>query len=175
MLILRDMIEEDIEDYVEWFTKDLEWGNWDAPWEEIDPDEESERKEWTDYFNSVKDLPKDVVRRKYEIVSNGVHIGWVGFYTDLEYVENKENIPAIGIDIPNIRYRKNGNGTGALQLYMDYLAKKGHKSFYTQTWSGNYPMLKTAEKLGFREVYRKKDYREVNGEKYDAVLMRLNL
>lgn len=35
MLILRDMIEADIKDYVVWFTKDLEWGNWDSPWEDI--------------------------------------------------------------------------------------------------------------------------------------------
>lgn len=31
MLILRDMREEDIEDYVRWFTTETEWGNWDSP------------------------------------------------------------------------------------------------------------------------------------------------
>jgi len=33
MLILRDMKESDIEDYVRWFTTETEWGNWDSPWE----------------------------------------------------------------------------------------------------------------------------------------------
>ena len=30
-IILRDMIESDIEDYVRWFTVEREWENWDAP------------------------------------------------------------------------------------------------------------------------------------------------
>lgn len=83
MLILRDMIEKDIEDYVIWFTKDLEWGNWDAPWEDFNPDEENERQGWTEYYNSVKDLPENVVRWKYEIENDGVHIGWVSSYAVL--------------------------------------------------------------------------------------------
>ena len=31
-IVLRDMIESDIEDYVRWFTVEREWENWDAPW-----------------------------------------------------------------------------------------------------------------------------------------------
>ena len=33
MLVLRDIIESDIVDYVRWFTKEIEWGKWDSPWE----------------------------------------------------------------------------------------------------------------------------------------------
>ena len=40
-IVLRDMIESDIEDYVRWFTVEREWENWDAPWEKEDTDEES--------------------------------------------------------------------------------------------------------------------------------------
>lgn len=50
MLILRDMRESDIEDYVRWFTKETEWGNWDAPWEAFEASEEEERKSWTEYY-----------------------------------------------------------------------------------------------------------------------------
>ena len=39
-IILRDIIESDIEDYVRWFTVEREWENWDAPWEKEDTDEE---------------------------------------------------------------------------------------------------------------------------------------
>lgn len=53
-IILRDMIETDIEDYVRWFTAEREWEKWDAPWEKEDTDEETERKEWTKYYESVK-------------------------------------------------------------------------------------------------------------------------
>ena len=174
-ILLRDMKESDIEDYVRWFTKETEWGDWDAPWEShFESDEESERKGWTEYFESVKELPEDVTRWKFEIESNGVHIGWVSFYTDLEWMENKEEIPAIGIAIPEETYRKNRVGTKALKSFMEYLKERGYKTIYTQTWSGNYPMLRVAEKLGFKEIARKKDYREVNGKKYDALTFRVD-
>ena len=32
-LILRDFQESDIENRIEWDTKDTEWQDWDAPWE----------------------------------------------------------------------------------------------------------------------------------------------
>ena len=38
-IILRDMIESDIEDYVRWFTTETEWSKTDAPWEPIESDE----------------------------------------------------------------------------------------------------------------------------------------
>lgn len=40
-IILRDMIESDIEDYVRWFTVEREWENWDAPWEKENTDEKA--------------------------------------------------------------------------------------------------------------------------------------
>ena len=174
MLILRDMKELDIEDYVRWFTTETEWGNWDSPWETFETSEEEERKSWTEYYESVKNLPDNIVRWKYEIELDGAHIGWICSYTDLEYIENEENILAIGLDIPSMENRKNGCGTKAFQMYMDYLKAHGHKSFYTQTWSGNLAMVRVAEKLGFKEVCRKENYREVNGGMYDAITWRLD-
>ena len=108
MLILRDMRESDIEDYVRWFTTETEWGNWNSLWEAFETSEEEERKSWTEYYESVKNLPDDVVRWKYEIELDGAHIGWICSYTDLEYIENEENILAIGLDIPSMENRKNG-------------------------------------------------------------------
>ena len=49
-IILRDMIESDIEDYVRWFTVEREWENWDAPWEKEDTCKETERKRWMEYY-----------------------------------------------------------------------------------------------------------------------------
>ena len=79
-IILRDMIESDIDDYVRWFTTETEWSNTDAPWESIESDEETERKSWREYYESVKDLADDVRRWKFEIERNGRHIGWVSSY-----------------------------------------------------------------------------------------------
>ena len=175
MVVLRDMKESDIEDYVRWFTTDTEWFDWDAPWEKSFSTAEEERKSWTEYYEAVKDRPADAVRWKYEIEVDGRHIGWICSYDDLDYLENKEGIPAIGMDIPGTDCRNRGCGTEAFRMYMDYLKSHGFSSFYTQTWSGNSAMLRVAEKLGFKEVFRKKDLREVDGRKYDAITFRLDM
>ena len=71
-IVLRDMSESDIEDYVRWFTTQTEWSKTDAPWEPIESDEEAERASWQEYYESVKDLPDDVRRWKFEIEWNGM-------------------------------------------------------------------------------------------------------
>lgn len=172
MVILRDMIESDIEDYVRWFTEESEendWGNFDAPWEQFETTAETERAEWTAYYHQMRDMPRERTRWKFEIEADGVHVGWVSAYEDLGYVENPERIPAIGIDIPLRCYRRRGIGRAALTLFMDYLKERGHQRLYLQTWSGNLPMIRLAERLGFQEYARVKDLREVNGSKFDAV------
>ena len=175
MVVLRDMKQSDIDDYVRWFTVETEWSDWDAPWEPIDSDIEEERRSWTAYYESVKNQPEDAIRRKFEIEEDGRHIGWISRYTDLDYLENEEKIPAIGLDIPDKECRNHGSGTKAFQLFLDYLKEHGYRSFYTQTWSGNKRMMRVAEKLGFKEVYRIKDHREIDHEKYDAITYRLDM
>ena len=66
-IILRDMIESDIEDYVRWFTTETEWSSTDAPWETIESDAETERASWREYYESVKNITNDVLRWKFEI------------------------------------------------------------------------------------------------------------
>ena len=174
MIILRDMIESDIEDYVRWFTSKVEWMEYDAPWEGTEnlASIEEERKSWTEYYQSIKNLPKEEIRWKYEIEYNGKHVGWVSRYFDLEYIENVDNIPAIGIDIPETDVYNKGIGTEALKMFMEYLKKAGYEHLYIQTWSGNTRMLHIAEKLGFKEFYKKKNHRTVNGKMYDAITLK---
>ncbi len=173
-IILRDMKEEDIDDYIKWFVDDgegfTEWMNYDAPWEDkISSDCDEERASWTEYYLAVKDYPDSAPRWKFEIEVDGKHIGWVSAYDDLEYVENPDNTLAIGIDIPEKQFWGNGIGTEALSMFIDYYRSHGVEKLYIQTWSGNERMMRVIEKLGFREYFRKKNYREVNGRKYDAV------
>lgn len=175
MIELRDMIESDIENYVRWFTVDTEWAYWDAPWEPLEPTTaEEERASWSEYYQQVRDLPDSVTRHKFEVVADGIHIGWVSRYDDLGYMANPDHLPAVGIDLPEQSARSRGAGTEALRLFLDYLRDRGYPAVYTQTWSGNLPMLRVAEKLGFREVCRKVGIREVHGERYDAVTFRLD-
>ena len=175
MLILRDMRESDIEDYVRWFTTDTDWMRYDAPWEHGSTTAEDERESWTAYYRDVKALPDEALRWKFEIERDGRHIGWVCRYTDLEYMANPENIPAVGIDIPEVADRGIGSGTEAMRLFLRYLKSRGFSRAYTQTWSGNTRMLRVAEKLGFTPVCRMKDHRTVDGRTYDALTLALDL
>lgn len=175
MIVLRDMKKSDVDDYVRWFTTDTEWMKMDAPWESEIGSEEDERKNWNEYFDSVQGLADDAVRWKYEIELDGRHIGWVSRYTYLEYLDNPEDIPAVGIDIPETDVHGSGVGTQALRQFLEYLQSHGFRSFYTQTWFGNAPMLRVAEKLGFKEVCRKENHRTVDGETYDALTLRLDV
>lgn len=178
MVILRDMIESDIEDYVHWFSEPSEnndWDRWDAPWEWEETTPDAEREVWTRRYQSVQALAPDAPRWRFEIEADGTHIGWVSAYTDLGWLDNPDELPAIGIDIPLRTHRGHGYGKAALQLFMEYWKKQGYRQLYTQTWSGNMPMLQLAQRLGFREIARTKNLREVDGKRYDAITMMINL
>ena len=181
-IILRDMKEEDIEDYVRWFTKECEWENWDAPWEKEESDEETERKSWTEYYESLKCRPDDRLRWKFEIEYNGRHVGWVSSYMideNYEWIafddikEGQIVHRAVGIDLCEPDVWSNGIGTKALKAFINYYFEQGVKEIYTQTWSGNVRMLRLAEKLGFVECNRNAGVREVNGQKYDGLTFKL--
>ncbi len=179
-IILRDMIESDIEDYVRWFTVEREWENWDAPWEKEDTCEETERKKWAEYYESVRALPEDALRWKFEIEWNGRHIGWVSSYRideNYEWVGKSEDgqtvYRAVGIDICEPDLHGKGIGTKALRAFMNYYFENGANELYTQTWSGNVRMIRCAEKLGFAECGRDVGDREVRGRKYDGLTFRI--
>lgn len=179
-IILRDMIESDIEDYVRWFTTEIEWSKTDAPWEPIESDAETERASWQEYYESVKDLPNDVRRWKFEIEWNGRHIGWVSSYPVDEHYEWIGEIQdgqtvyrAIGIDICESDVWGNGVDTNALRAFINYYFGNGVDELYTHTWSGNIRMLRCAEKLGLEECNRYVGSRQVEGKTYDGLTFRL--
>lgn len=181
-IILRDMLETDIEDYVRWFTTEIQWSDFDAPWEPVCGDPEEEHKGWTEYYEAVKDMPEKAVRWKFEIEYQGRHIGWVSAYMiDANYdwiafdsiQEGQTVYRAVGIDICDAAAWGKGIGTEALKAFIGYYFRNGFESLYTQTWSGNTRMIRCAEKLGFTECDRRVDEREVNGEKYDSLTFRL--
>lgn len=179
-IILRDMIKSDIEDYVRWFTVEREWENWDAPWEKEDTDEEAERKKWTEYYESVKDLSDDTLWWKFEIEWNDRHIGWVSSYSideNYEWIGKPKDgqiaYRAIGIDICEPDLWGDGIGTNALRDFMSYYFENGVNELYTQTWSGNVKMIRCAEKLGFVECDKDVGAREVDGQKYDGLTFKI--
>lgn len=181
-IVLRDMIESDIEDYVRWFTRDTKWSDFDAPWEPVSGDEAAERKDWTEYFESVKGLPDDAARWKFEVELDGRHIGWASSYMmDENYdwiavndiKEGQKVYRAVGIDICESDLWGGGVGTKALGAFIQYYFDHGVEAVYTQTWSGNTRMIRCAEKLGFVECDRRADKREIDGRKYDGLTFQL--
>lgn len=186
-IVLRDMIESDIVDYVRWSTTDTEWMDFDTPWEKELTDEALEQKKWAVYYESVKSKPETELRWKFEIEYSGKHIGWVSSYMidkNYEWIsvdnikEGQRVYRTLGIDICESDIWGKGVGTAALQAFTNYWFENGADELYTQTWSGNSRMIRCAEKLGFIECNRFINKREVNGEKYDGltfVLMKINL
>ena len=181
-ITLRDMVESDIEHYVRWFTTETQWSETDSPWEPVSGDAEAERASWTEYYESVQEMPEDILRWKFEIDWNGRHIGWVCSYMideNYEWIstddikDGKKVYHAIGIDICESDVWGNGVGAAALRAFIKYYFDSGIDTIYTQTWSGNVRMIRCGEKLGFVECNRYENKREVNGKLYDALTYRL--
>lgn len=72
--ILRDFIEEDIEDYVRWDTVETEWKLWDAPWEHVGQTDAQRAAALADdvawmreHAREVALLRGDAPRRRFEV------------------------------------------------------------------------------------------------------------
>lgn len=155
-ITLRYIKESDIADYIRWTTTETEWCEWDAPWLDDVDDKFVQRQ-----IDSLGKTPERYSKLEIE-TADGRHIGWVSAYKI-----NGDNL-AVGIDIPAVGDRGRGCGYNALGLFMAYLFEH-EDMLYTQTWSGNTPMIRLAEKLGFTECDRIPGIREVRGGKYDAL------
>lgn len=173
-IILRDMQESDIEDIIRWNTVETEWMLWDAPWEHENEDD----FDWQQYrINKLKLIDElknsTELRSRLEICINDeqqTHIGYISSYhiNEAYKIDDDGKHLAIGMDICSPLYRRNGYGSSAYRLYIKYLRDCGIHEIYTQTWSGNVPLIKMAEKLGFKECNRYKNIRYVRGEYYDG-------
>lgn len=170
---LRKIDFKDVEDYINWFTVDTEWMLWDAPWETSFMDVDVIREKYHEYVTKVQQQPTYIIPNRFEIYlkSENRHIGWVSRYKiDDDYTYNTAGKKcAIGIDIPKKMYRGQGYGKEALMQFIVYLYEKKIHPIYIQTWSGNYRMIELAKWIGFKEVKRISQSREVRGHLYDAL------
>lgn len=170
---LRPFIKSDIDDYIRWNTVEIEWMEWDAPWEGNDFDAEEYRRSRLLFLekNRSKSISKEI-----EIINTGEHIGKINSYSiDENYVYTKENKKlTIGIDIFNPANRKQGYATEAWLLHINWLLDNDQENIYTQTWSGNFPALALFRKLGFELVHTDKAYQLVKGNEVDGLTFKLN-
>ena len=191
-IILRDMVNSDIEDDIHWNTIETEWALWDAPWEMEDvianfDSEEYRKKEEQRIINS-KDRRLDDFRWQLELdYIYGTHIGSVNTYCIDENYEwiSYERISkgdyegtyyyALGIEINEPSFWNKGIGKQALAAYIKYHISHNHLNLALQTWSGNIRMINCAQHIGFKEVNREKDFRLVRGEHYDGLTFLLDI
>lgn len=190
-ILLRDMVESDIADYLHWETVETEWQLWDAPWDYEGRTEERRAEELQDYRAVLEMracaaplLEAGMMRTNLEIClddatdpARATHIGGLGSYRIDGAFRVSEDGPhrAIGIDICDMRARGKGYAAIAMRLFIDQFRAHGLRELYCQTWSGNVRMICLAEKLGFRECCRKKGIRSVRGGTYDGLSFRLPL
>ncbi len=180
-VVLRDMRESDIEDYVRWFTQETQWSDWDAPWEELHDDEASARKKWAVRYEKDKALSDNEIRSRFEVDYDGKHIGSVSSYwidetytwiSEKDIQEGQKVYQTVGISICESGEWGKGIGTQALEAFIQYFQDRGYDEICTQTWSGNVRMIRCAEKLGFSVCRRIVGIREVRGVKYDALTLK---
>lgn len=180
-IVLRDMIESDIEDWIRWDSVDTEWMNWDAPdapTEPIDPEEY--RKDLLEFINEPR---KNEFRHFFELATaEGRHIGRITSYALGENYEWKpwpESLDghitaAIGIDICDSHVWGKGYGTQALTALILHFQKHGI-DICLQTWSGNIRMIRAAQRVGFIECSRIIGDLQTRGQVYDSLTFRLDL
>lgn len=172
---LRPFQESDIDDYIRWNTIETEWMDWDAPWEENDFDVDVYRK------NSLQRLESNrpfsiYSSREIELLETGEHIGRINAYDiddNCNYSADGTNL-TIGIDVFDPAHRKKGYATEAWLLHIDYLIHEGHEDIYTQTWSGNEPVIALIKKLGFELYHTEEAYQIVKNQKVDGLTFQLN-
>lgn len=184
-IVLRDYRESDIEDDIRWNTVETQWALWDAPWEtEEDLASFDPQKFREEELEKLKKPPKGL-RWSLELdTADGVHIGGVNAYLiderfqwvrERDLKPGQKSFPALGIEINESSYWNKGFGTRALAVYIRYFLDNGREELYLQTWSGNFRMLRCAEKLGFTECNRAAGLRHVRGDVYDGLTFKLDV
>lgn len=167
-VILRTLDIKDVDRYINWYTVDREWEEWDAPWEKFNFDEESIR---LFVLSKIIEERKSKLKKFLQVCTkDGLHIGWVNAYFLKEDTEKL----AVGITLPPVTSRGKGYGEEGLRLFINYL-NQSFQDIYMETWTGNIPMMRVGDKLGFKEVYRVEKFWSKNNIYYDRVTYKLSL
>ena len=80
----------------------------------------------------------------------------------------------VGLTVLQAHWSK-GIGKALLALLISMARESAYEQVELEVVADNVRAISLYEKLGFKEVCRKKDHREVNGKKYDAITWRLDL
>lgn len=173
-IVLRDLLEADIDDEIRWMNVETAWMKADTPWGDYPPVDEGALR-----AQMRKRLNPPPIRGRLEIEKDGTHIGFVCAYLlgeDYEPLRDDnaaKTYRTLGIEICEPAYWGQGIGAKALSAFMDYYRRSGETVFLLETWSGNPRMISCAQKLGFTVCQRKSMAHLVDGVYYDALVLKL--
>ena len=181
-IVLRNLVETDIEDWIRWETVDTEWMDWDGPDLEAPPFVEEEFRAECD---ALLKNPPTGFRNFFELdTAEGKHIGMVTagltgddfqYLTREELEAGKKYYHTIGIVICESSHWNRGLGTQAVAAFCRHFVNSGRTDIRLQTWSGNVRMVRCAEKVGFVEINRFVGNRHIRGGVYDGLTFQLDL
>ncbi|WP_139692375.1 GNAT family N-acetyltransferase [Sporolactobacillus terrae] len=167
-IVVRDWIPADKDDWIYWTSPGRYWQTFDGPY----------------YSRRSKEEVVEQVEAHYEKMSNGTlasprtrlaiadkrtdkllgNVGW--------YWESKEtNWLCAGIAIFDPKFWGDGRGYEAFGLWTDYLFQAMPEIVRVdlRTWSGNFGMMKLAEKLSYTKEACFRKARIVDGNYYDSI------
>lgn len=167
-IVIRDWQLTDAEDYIFWRQPRQAWQKFDGPYyPRMSRDEVIKLVDTL--CMKIKTDTLETPRLDLAIADRNTDklLGMVGWYW-----ESKEtNWLCAGISIFDPNYWGNGRGFEAFGLWTDYLfdAMPQIVRVDLRTWSGNFGMMRLAEKLGYTKEACFRKARIVNGEYYDSI------
>ncbi len=166
---LRDWRAEDVDRLAGWFVPGAAWKEFDAPYYPL-PDAAGRRQYLASRRASAgaDDLPTprtDLVIADPETDHLVGQVSW-------SFESQESDWRRMGIVLFDPARWGGGRGTEAIELWTSYLfATTDVVRLDYATWSGNIGMLRIGHKLGFVEEARFRKARDVNGCRYDSVVM----
>ena len=165
---LRDWRLDDLEPYRAWMQPGQRWQEFDGPYyPRPSPAATDEKIERLHQHIQSGDWPDPRTRLVIADRAADTLLGTVGWY----WIGRETNWLAIGISLFDPAIWGQGIGYEALGLWCEYLwaAMPQIVRLDLRTWSGNYGMMRLAEKLGFQLEARFRKARIVGGQYYDGL------
>lgn len=165
---LRDWRLEDLAPLEYWLQPGREWKRWDAPYyPELTPEEAAEYVERKRRAIERANLPAARMNAAIARAGSDELIGMVNAYW-----ESIETLwMTLGIVIYDPAAWGLGAGSEAFGLWTGYqfAARPEIVRLDLRTWSGNYGMIRVAQKLGFQEEACFRNARIIDGAFYDSL------
>ncbi|MCO7126447.1 GNAT family N-acetyltransferase [Sporolactobacillus shoreicorticis] len=167
-IVVRDWKLADKDDCIFWRSPEQDWQKFDGPYYPLKTKEE--------IIESVDEQCEKIRTDSFEIPRKNLAIadkksdkliGQVSWYWE----SRETNWLSAGIAIYNPEYWGHGRGYEAFGLWTDYLFQAMPEIVRVdlRTWSGNFGMMRLAEKLGYTKEACFRKARIVDGQYYDSI------